>query len=101
MIPVVLSSLLAAQAPTPTPTPPPAEASAAQSQIVVVGRRRTADPIVCHTIVITGSRIPEAHQCQRESQWEQERRRNQDIIWRQVSESNDYNQQRLMHDSGP
>ena len=96
MIAFVVSALLAAQAATPSPT----DASAAQQQIVVVGRRPvTADPIRCHTIVITGSRIPEGRQCQRESEWEQERRRVQQEVERQVADSRDFNQQLVAHDS--
>jgi hypothetical protein len=97
MIIFAASALLAAQA----GTPPPGDAPVGQQQIVVVGRRPvTADRIVCRTIVETGSRIPEGRQCQRESEWEQERRRNQETIERQVADSRDYNQQLVAHDSG-
>jgi hypothetical protein len=96
MIASVVSALLAAQPATPT-TP---ETPAGQQPIVVVGHPpANADRIVCRTIVETGSRIPEGRRCQRESEWEQERRMNQLEAERAVADSRDYNQQLVAHDS--
>jgi hypothetical protein len=96
MIAFVFSALLAAQ----TAIPAPADPSAGQQPIVVVGRPPVnADRIVCRTIVETGSRIPEGRRCQRESEWEQERRMNQLEAERAVADSRDFNQQLVAHDS--
>jgi hypothetical protein len=102
MIPFVLSYLVAAQA-AQAADPPPGAAPVVQSQIVVVGRRHTPDRVVCRTIVETGSRIPEGRVCQHESEWDQERRRNQLDAERMVADSRDYNQQLVAHDgaNGP
>ena len=94
MIAFAVSVLFAAQAATPPPTDTPDN----RQPIVVVGHPPAgADRVVCRTIVETGSRIAEGRLCQRQSDWEADRRRNQLDAERMVADTWDYNQQLIGH----
>ena len=98
MISLVVIAMLAAQ----DATPPPAAPTTGSRQAVVVGQPpATADRIVCRTMVETGSRLGGTRVCHRQSEWEQERRRNQADAARETNGTQDYGYQSMPQPTAP
>jgi len=91
-------TMLAAQA----ANPPPAGESPVARQVVVVGQPpATVDRVVCRTMVETGSRLGGTRVCHKQSEWEQERRRNQADAAHETSGTQDYGYQSMPQPTRP
>jgi hypothetical protein len=102
MISFVVIALLAAQDATPPPTTPPSGEAPVAHQVVVVGQPpASVDRVVCRTMVETGSRLGGTRVCHRQSEWEQERRRNQIDADHQTSGTQDYGYQSMPQPTAP
>jgi len=98
MISFVFIALLAAQEATPPPTTPPT----GNRQTAVVGQPpATVDRVVCRTMVETGSRLGGTRVCHRQSEWEQERRRNQADADHETNGTHDYGYQTIPQPAAP
>lgn len=98
MITLVVTAMLASQAAASPPANPPA----ASQQVVVVGQPpATVDRVVCRTMVETGSRLGGTRVCHRQSEWEQERRRNQTDAAHETSGTQDYGYQSMPQPTRP
>ena len=99
MISVVVFVALATQATNPSSA---GEPPAAARQVAVVGQPpASVDRVVCRTMANTGSRLGGTRVCHKQSEWEQERRRNQIDADHETSGTQDYGYQTMPQPAQP